>query len=29
VRTLFLSVLTPLFVAIARVVGTYVTEGHF
>lgn len=28
-RTLFLSVLTPLFVAIARVVGTYLTEGHF
>ena len=28
-RTLFISVLTPLFVAIARVVGTYLTEGHF
>jgi hypothetical protein len=28
-RTLFLSVLTPLFVAITRVVGTYLTEGHF
>ena len=28
-RTLFLSVLTPLFVAIARTVGTYLTEGHF
>jgi hypothetical protein len=28
-RTLFLSVLTPLFVAIARVVGMYLTEGHF
>jgi hypothetical protein len=28
-RTLFLSVLTPLFVATARVVGTYLTEGHF
>jgi hypothetical protein len=28
-RNLFLSVLTPLFVAIARVVGIYVTEGHF
>jgi hypothetical protein len=28
-RTLFLSVLTPLFVAIARTVGTYITEGHF
>jgi hypothetical protein len=28
-RTLFLSVLTPLFVAIARVVGIYLTEGHF
>ncbi|HXF60197.1 MAG TPA: hypothetical protein VNK95_01190 [Caldilineaceae bacterium] len=28
-RTLFLSVLTPLFVAIARVMGTYWTEGHF
>ena len=28
-RTLFLSVLTPLFVASARVVGTYMTEGHF
>lgn len=29
VRTLFLSVLTPLFVAIARVFGIYLTEGHF
>jgi hypothetical protein len=29
VRTLFLSVLTPLFVAIARVTGIYLTEGHF
>ncbi len=28
-RTLFLSVLTPLFVATARVVGIYLTEGHF
>lgn len=28
-RALFLSVLTPLFVATARVVGTYLTEGHF
>jgi hypothetical protein len=28
-RTLFLSVLTPLFVAIARVIGIYLTEGHF
>lgn len=28
-RTLFLSVLTPLFVAIARTVGLYLTEGHF
>ncbi|MCC6169430.1 MAG: hypothetical protein IT329_19570 [Caldilineaceae bacterium] len=28
-RTLFLSVLTPLFVATARVVGVYLTEGHF
>jgi hypothetical protein len=28
-RTLFISVLTPLFVATARVVGTYLTEGHF
>lgn len=28
-RTLFLSVLSPLFVAIARTVGTYLTEGYF
>lgn len=28
-RTLFISVLTPLFVASARVVGAYLTEGHF
>lgn len=28
-RALTLSVLTPLFVAIARVVGIYLTEGHF
>jgi hypothetical protein len=28
-RTLFLSVLTPLFVASVRVVGTYLAEGHF
>lgn len=28
-RTLFVSVLAPLFVASARVVGTYLTEGHF
>jgi hypothetical protein len=28
-RTLSLSVLTPLFVAIARTVGLYLTEGHF
>jgi hypothetical protein len=28
-RTLYISILTPLFVAIARVVGTYMTEGHF
>jgi hypothetical protein len=28
-RTLFLSVLAPLFAAIARVVGIYLTEGHF
>jgi hypothetical protein len=28
-RTLFLSVLTPLFVTIVRAVGTYLTEGHF
>jgi hypothetical protein len=28
-RTLFLSVLTPIAVGIARLVGVYLTEGHF
>ncbi len=28
-RTLFISVSTPLLVAIARTVGTYLTEGRF
>lgn len=28
-RTLFLTILSPLFVALFRTVGTYLTEGHF